>query len=216
MLGGLLEAAIRDPVVDKRFYGVAIAEVVGNTDTANLGRVQVRLPWLNGYQPWARVAMPSAGSSRGTYFIPQVGDEVLVAFNHGDVREPFVVGSLWNGRDKPPRTGTLDPTNVRMIKTPAGHEITLDDTGQSIVVTTSSGQKLTMDAQQIELSAGKGAAKITLTTSGDITLEGTNVRVKAQGVFEAKGATAEVNGDSSATFKGGGLCTVQGGLVKIN
>lgn len=215
-MDGLLEAAVRDPSTDKRFYGVAIAEVVSNTDTSNLGRVQLRLPWLSGYQPWARVATMSAGRNRGAYFIPQVGDEVLVAFNHGDVREPFVVGSLWNGRDTPPRTGTLDPTNVRAIRTPAGHEITLDDTGQSIVVVTSTGQRLAMDAQQIELSAGKGAAKVTLTTSGDITLEGTNVRIKATGVFEAKGSTAEVNGDSNATFKGGGLCTVQGGLVKIN
>lgn len=215
-MGGLLEAAVRDPVTDKRFYGVAVAEVVGNTDTTGLGRVQLRLPWLAGYQPWARVAMPSAGQNRGTYFIPQVGDEVLVAFNHGDVREPFVVGSLWNGRDKPPRTGQLDPTNTRVIRTPAGHEITFDDNQQSIVVLTATGQRMTMDANQIELSAGKGAAKITLTTAGDISIEGTKVTVKATSLFEAKGATVEVNGDSNATFKGGGLCTLQGGLVKIN
>jgi phage baseplate assembly protein V len=215
-VGGLLEAAVRDPVTDQRFYGVTVAEVIGNIDTTGLGRVQVRLPWLSGYQPWARVAMPAAGQNRGTYFIPQVGDEVLVAFNHGDVREPFVVGSLWNGRDQPPRTGQLDPTNTRVIRTPAGHEIAFDDTEQSIVVLTSSGQRIAMDANQIELSAGSGAAKITLTTAGEITIDATKVAIKAASQFEVKGTTVEVNGDASATFKSGGLCTVQGSLVKIN
>src|SRR5579862_1946328 len=72
----LIDSAVPDAPPDMRFYGVAIAEVVSNIDESGLGRVQLRLPWLPGYQPWARVAVLSAGSNRGTYFIPQTGDEV--------------------------------------------------------------------------------------------------------------------------------------------
>ena len=86
-MGDLIDAATREAVwEDKRIYGVAPAEVVSNLDLTGLGRVQLRLPWLPGYSPWARVAAFSAGSGRGGYFIPQNGDEVLVAFSHGDVR----------------------------------------------------------------------------------------------------------------------------------
>jgi len=215
-MSGLMDFALREVSEDVRFYGVAIAEVVGNLDQMGLGRVQLRLPWLPGYQPWARVAVLSAGSNRGSYFIPQTGDEVLVAFNHGDVREPFVVGSLWNGRDQPPRTGSLDPVAKRVIRTPAGHEIELDDTRQSISVVSATGQKLSIDAQKIELSAGSGAAKLTLTTTGDVTIEGTTIQLKAVGNVQVKGTALDLSGDANATLKGGGVCTIQGGLVKIN
>jgi phage baseplate assembly protein V len=212
----LMDVALRDVSGDVRFYGVAVAEVVGNLDQMGLGRVQLRLPWLPGYQPWARVAVLSAGSNRGSYFIPQTGDEVLVAFNHGDVREPFVVGSLWNGQDQPPRTGTNDPVSARVIRTPAGHEIELDDTEQSISIVSATGQTISIDAQKIELSAGSGAAKLTLTTAGEVTIEGTTIQLKATGTLQIKGTTLDLSADANATLKGGGVCTIQGSLVQIN
>jgi uncharacterized protein involved in type VI secretion and phage assembly len=215
-MSSLIDSAVPDAPPEMRFYGVAIAEVVGNMDETGLGRVQLRLPWLSGYQPWARVAVLSAGSNRGTYFIPQTGDEVLVAFNHGDVTEPYVIGSLWNGRDQAPRSGPLDPVAKRVIRTPAGHEIELDDTEQSITILSSSGQKVAIDPQQIVLSAGSGAAKLTLTTAGVVTIEGTTISIKATASTEVKGTDVTVNGNANATLKGGGMCTVQGGLVKIN
>jgi uncharacterized protein involved in type VI secretion and phage assembly len=215
-MNGLIDSAAGQPSNELRFYGVAIAEVVTNGDSTGLGRVQLRLPWLPGYQPWARVAVLSAGPNRGTFFIPQTGDEVLVAFNHGDVREPFVVGSLWNGRDQTPRSGPLDPETKRVIRTPAGHEIEFDDTRQSITAVSCTGQKFQIDADKIELSAGSGAAKLTLTTAGEVTIEGTTVRFRALGNMEVKGTALDLNGDGNATLKGGGLCTIQGGLVKIN
>lgn len=212
----LIDSAVPDAPPDMRFYGVAIAEVIGNLDQTGLGRVQLRLPWLSGYQPWARVAVLSAGSNRGTYFIPQTGDEVLVAFNHGEITEPFVIGSLWNGRDQTPRSGAMDPVATRVIRTPAGHEIELDDTAQSITIVSASGQKVLLDPQQIVLSAGSGAAKLTLTTAGDVTIEGTKISIKGVASAEVKAADVSVNGDANATLKGGGACTIQGGLVKIN
>src|SRR5688500_8354972 len=81
---------------DTRINGVCTAMVLSNFDSTGEGRVQLMIPWLPGYMPWARVSVPMAGLARGTYFIPQMGDEVLVAFSQGDVREPFVIGSLWN------------------------------------------------------------------------------------------------------------------------
>ena len=212
----LIDSAVPEAAPDMRFYGVAIAEVVSNLDSMGLGRVQLRLPWLSGYQPWARVAVLSAGSSRGTYFIPQNGDEVLVGFNHGDVTEPYVIGSLWNGRDQPPRSAPLDPVNMRVIHTPMGHEIELDDMQQSITIKSATGQKVVIDPQQIQLSAGSGAATLTMTTAGMVTIEGTTISIKGTATTEVKGTDLTLNGDASATLKGGGMCTVQGGLVKIN
>jgi uncharacterized protein involved in type VI secretion and phage assembly len=213
----LIEAAaqLSNPV-DRRIYGVAPAEVIANTDSRGEGRVQLKLPWLPGYEPWARVAMPMAGSDRGMFFIPQVGDEVLVAFGQGDVRDPFVVGSLWNGRDDPPATGMTDPVAKRVIKTPAGHVLTFDDAERSIEVETADGQRLVMDAQKIELDAGSGAAKLTLEASG-------NVTIKATAKLEASGSTVKVDGTATAEvhgasldLKGDATCAISAGIVRVN
>src|SRR5262245_40006952 len=100
-MDGFVEAAARPTAVDGRIFGVALATVIDNADQNTLGRVKLRLPWLPGHEPWARVAVLAAGPDRGTFFIPQVDDEVLIAFEHGDIRRPVVVGSLWNGTDRP-------------------------------------------------------------------------------------------------------------------
>lgn len=197
-------------------FGVAVAQVIDNIDSLSLGRVQLSLPWLPDFEPWARVAVLSAGSGRGTWFIPQVGDEVLVAFEHGDVRQPYVLGSLWNGSDSPPADSPTDSVARRIIKTPAGHEIELDDVKQSITITSSSKQSVTITPEKIELSAGDGAAKLTLETSGTITLKAA-VKLELQAAdVKISGTNVEVSGDAAATFKGGATCTVQGGVVKVN
>lgn len=210
-MSDLIDSATADRGNDARIYGVAVAEVLNNWDSLGLGRVQLRLPWMPDFQPWARVAVLSAGSERGTYFIPQVGEEVLVAFNQGDVREPFVIGSVWNSQDKPP---AVDPQSKRLIRTPAGQEVEFDDTFKSVAITDANGHKVTLDPDGIVLEAGM--SRLTLGKDGTVTLEGTTVGIKASGAAEMKGASVEVSGDASVTLKGGGLCTVQGGLVKIN
>lgn len=84
--------------------GVAVAIVTQNKDEDGLCRVKVRFPWHDKPREsyWARLAMPMAGDGRGTVFIPEVDDEVLVAFEREDLRFPYVLGALWNGKDKPP------------------------------------------------------------------------------------------------------------------
>src|SRR5579872_1368435 len=107
-----------------RIYGVVIALVTDVNDPDGQGKVRVNYPWLgesDGY--WARVATLMAGRNRGSWYMPEVDDEVLVAFEHGDVAHPYIVGFLWNGRDKPPSS---DP-HLRLIRTVNGHEIAIYD-----------------------------------------------------------------------------------------
>ena len=89
--------------------GVVIGLVTNVNDPEGIGRIQVRLPSLDN-QPtyWARMATMMAGNRRGFFFVPDVDDEVLVAFEHGDVHTPYVIGFLWNGEDAPPASGTKD------------------------------------------------------------------------------------------------------------
>src|SRR2546426_9457473 len=84
---------------EKKLYGVVAGIVTNNEDPDGLGRVKIRFPWLSEDNEswWARIAAPMAGKERGAYFLPEVDDEVLVAFEHGDVNFPYVLGALWNG-----------------------------------------------------------------------------------------------------------------------
>src|SRR5204862_7721429 len=93
------------------------------------GRVKVRFPWLSNDDEsrWARVAATMAGNDRGVYLLPEVEDEVLVAFEHGDISFPYVVGSLWNGKDAPPATNDDGKNNIRVIKSRSGHVVRLND-----------------------------------------------------------------------------------------
>src|SRR5262245_26653926 len=111
----LIEAAAqqKEAPAEFRTRGMTAATVISNTDLTRQGRVQVRIPWLPGVEPWVRVAVPMAGQQRGMYFIPQQDDEVLVAFGDADFRDAYVVGSLWNGEDKPPATELTDPVKKR-------------------------------------------------------------------------------------------------------
>lgn len=109
----------------ERTYGVVTAHVIDRDDSNRQGRVKLRYGWMgddsDGY--WAPVATMMAGGNRGTWFMPEIGDEVLCAFEQGDVSHPFVVGFVWNGEDQPPET---DPQR-RVIRSRNGHEIALYD-----------------------------------------------------------------------------------------
>lgn len=109
--------------------GVSVGVVTDNADPDGLGRVRVRLSWLPSDEAswWARVAAPMAGKQRGVYFLPEVGDEVLVAFEHGRPDRAYVLGSLWNGADRPPLTNDDKKNNLRTIRSRSGHELLFDD-----------------------------------------------------------------------------------------
>ena len=215
--GGLIETAAQiDRPDDRRLFGVSAAQVIANIDETNQGRVQVRLPWLPSIQPWARVAVLMTGNNRGTYFIPQEGDEVLVAFNQGDIGDAYIIGSLWNGRDRPPASSPTDAINIRKIRTPAGHEITFDDLAGSISITSSSQQKIVIDTQKIEIGTAGGKSTLRLETSGKVSLQ-SKVGIDLQAPkINIGGQVLSVNGSETTNVGGGKLCAIQANQVTIN
>lgn len=196
-----------------RVVGVVVGVVTNNQDPDGMGRVKLKFPWLSDEDEsnWARVAAPSAGNGRGFYFLPEVEDEVLVAFEQGDVRFPYVVGSLWNGKDKPPTPGD-DKNNFRVIKSRSGHAVRLsDEDGKEMIEIVDGSEKnviridmskktitITSD-KDIVLSAARGkitldAQEIEIKSSADAKVEaGGNMDLKATGQTNVKGATVNLN-----------------------
>jgi uncharacterized protein involved in type VI secretion and phage assembly len=137
--------------------GVALAIVVDNKDDSGSGRVRVRLASQSGETLWAPVVTPMSGAGRGVYFIPEVGDEVLVAFEQADARRPYVIGSLWTTRDRPPVTNADGQNDVRLIRTRKGHVLTFDDGARGRVeLALNDGKHLSIDDDGIRLDDGKG------------------------------------------------------------
>ena len=176
--------------------------------------MKVQFPWLSEEDEsnWARIAAPMAGKERGMYFLPEVDDEVLVAFEHGDVRFPYILGALWNGQDLPPTTNDDGKNNLRVIKSRSGHIIRLnDEDGQekieivdksaknSIVFDTANNTITITTDKDITLSATQGtikleAQKIELTSSADTKIEaGAGMDIKANATMNIKGATVNIN-----------------------
>jgi uncharacterized protein involved in type VI secretion and phage assembly len=162
--------------------GVVVGIVKSLKDPKNLGRVEVHFPWLsdsnNSY--WARIATLMAGSGRGSWFMPEVDDEVLVAFEHGDSQHPYIIGFLWNGQDKPPNDGIN--TKVRRLKTVSGHVVEFDDRAdQEKIRITTQGE------HEIEMKDTLPASSVTIKTKGgqeiklDDTPVSTSITIKTTG-----------------------------------
>ena len=200
---------------ENKIYGVSIATVLNNVDCTGEARVQLMLPWLPGYTPWARLSAQMAGMGRGSYFVPQVGDEVLVAFNNGDVREPYVLGTCWNTTDRPPSLSPSDAVTKRKIRTPLGHELSFDEATQSVTLTSNTMSTLTLDLTKAELSTP--TAKITIGKAGDVTISAKTKLTLDAPVIEIKAGTVlTAKSGGAATLKAGATCVVQGAMVKIN
>ena len=134
-----------------RVYGAVVGVVTSIDDPNKLGRVKVRFPWLKDdiESTWARIVSFMAGPQRGSVFRPEVGDEVLLVFEHGDMRFPYVIGGLWNGLDAmPPQRGADADNNIRLIKSRSGHMILFDDTAGSEKITV-----IDKNGHMIELSS---------------------------------------------------------------
>jgi uncharacterized protein involved in type VI secretion and phage assembly len=114
---------------ENRFFGVVVGIVTNVDDPDDLGRVKVKFPWLADDQEsyWARISNLLAGNGYGSWFLPAVGTEVLVAFEHGDIRFPYVLGMLWNGQDKPPQPKSDDDKeHDKVIKTAQKNLLTIN------------------------------------------------------------------------------------------
>ncbi|HUA20138.1 MAG TPA: phage baseplate assembly protein V [Bryobacteraceae bacterium] len=177
----------RDPTPPpkKQWYGVVIGRVVDNNDPQKLGRIQLQYFWQEQNQTsWARMMMPHTGSQRGIYFMPEVGDEVVVAFEDGDPERPIVLGCLWNATDTPPTEdywgGEYANNDVKRIMTKSGHRIQLVDKQgkESISIATPTHLKIAM----VESSDENGRPTMTLHSDGDIILSATG-RIHLKSAF---------------------------------
>lgn len=192
-----------------RIFGIVVGIVSNNKDPENLGRVKVRFPWLadEAESWWARIAAPMAGANRGFFFLPEIDDEVCVAFEHGDLNRPYILGFLWNGLDAPPlqtsaAVGADGKVNKRVIKSRSGHTITLDDSNgdeKIEIVDKTSRNKIVID------SVG---GKLTIEMSGDITVTGTNISLEGKAKVELKAPQIDI----TAT----GKVKISGPLVELN
>lgn len=168
----------------RRIRGVVSARVADNNDPRDMGRLKVQYDWQEeGETAWARMATPHAGGDRGFLFLPEKGDEVLVAFENGEPERPIVLGCLWNGVDHAPRTefwgGDIEPNHVKRIVTKSGHRIQLvdQDGKEALVVATPSKLKISM----LEKADETGRPMLLLhTEDGDIVVSAPNGRIHVQ------------------------------------
>ena len=172
-------------VTDRRYYGVVPAIVApfpdGEQDSTQEGRVPLQFPWFDPDMVTlpCRVAQLYAGDGYGAMWRPEIGDEVLVGFVHGDMRDPIVLGGLYNGKDKPV-THPDDSTDQKVFVTKAGHRIVFDDKASSITVATKSGTSITLDGDGTNVTISADA-KITLKARDiELTADGGDVTVKGQ------------------------------------
>jgi uncharacterized protein involved in type VI secretion and phage assembly len=208
---GLTDQVSRDR---QRIYGVSVGLVIDNKDPQGLGRVRLKFPMLSDDEigHWARIAVLMAGADRGTFFLPEVGEEVLVAFEQGDIARPYVLGALWNGVDKPPETNADGKNNLRLVKSRSGHLIRLDDTdgAEKIeIIDKSGGNSISIDTQN---------NAITITSAADITIDAPQgtLKLSAQAIEIASAANMDVEAQGNLTLQASGNTTLKGAMVNIN
>lgn len=227
--------------------GLMVGIVTDNNDPDGLGRVKVKYAGDDEVgSPWARLVTLGAGANRGSIFMPEVNDEVLVGFEHGDTRRPVVLGGLYSKKNKLPDWGVADnKVAARRITSGAGHIFEFgDDSDPSkshVLLKLAGGAhllRLGADKFDLEVAGGKpitikaGSAKFEITASGDVNIEGNNVNIKATQALNLQGGTTatvkgstsaelsgmqvSVKGSATGTIDGGASLTVKGGMVAIN
>jgi len=224
MLSDMIDQSMIQQRHTQLWGGIVTAIVTNNNDTENMARVKLKFPWLDDTleSNWARVAGMGAGATRGFLWMPEVNDEVLVAFEHGDFDYPYVVGSLWNGTDAMPETTTKAVVNgkveVRTLKTRLGHIIRLTDSDSAKTI------EIIGSDENTNIKFDETAKKITIESKADIDITATgNLNLKATGNVKVEGAEVSINGSTSFEVKGGagtvqasGAMAVKGLTVAIN
>jgi len=210
-----------------RVYEPVIGIVTDNKDPEKLLRVKVKIPSLSMQDTtwWVPVVSLGAGKERGWFFLPEVNDEVLVAFEHGDMNRPVIIGALWNGKDKPPEEQSSGNPK-RVLVSRAGSRIEIDDDANTIVIKDGGGKgeitfkaddnKLTIEAKQgdVVIKAAKdlqvkadGGIEMNATMNLDVrggtavNIEGNGTKITASAMLQVSGAIANL-GSSAAGAAG--------------
>lgn len=192
--------------------GVAVALVTQNQDPEGLCRVKVRYPWHEkpSESYWARLAMPMAGKERGLVLIPEVGDEVLVAFEREDLRFPYILGALWNGKDKPPLANDDGKNDKRILRSRKHHYLLFDDGARGVVeLAHEKGRKVVLDDDGFMVQDEKGNVVKVDSNSGAMTIE-------AKGQLNIKAASITLEATGTLEIKASATLTLRGSLVNIN
>jgi uncharacterized protein involved in type VI secretion and phage assembly len=192
--------------------GVAVALVTKNDDDEGLCRVKVRYPWHDKPREsyWARLATPMAGKDRGFVTIPEVGDEVIVAFEREDIRFPFVLGALHNGQDGAPFANKGGKNDIRIFKSRKKHVLKFDDGTKGVVeLAHEKGRRITFDDDGFAVQDEKGNVVRVDSASGAMTIE-------AKGALTIKASSITLQATGSIDIKATGTATLKGSMVNIN
>ncbi len=210
----LIRGLFRHTDQDDRFFGVVVGIVTNNRDPENMHRVKVKFPWISqdDESHWARIISPMAGNDRGMYFLPEIDDEVLLAFEHGSVEHPYVIGSLWNGKDAAHENNSDGNNDMRSIKSRSGHVLRLSDkagnesiaiidkTGGNKIVISTCGNKISIEAQgDISITSQTGKVKISglgveIISQADVKIQGMeSVDITANANVDIKGVMVNLN-----------------------
>jgi len=220
-----------------RDNGLRVAVVTSLEDPLGIGRILVKYPCLEDKtSDYARLVVPMAGPERGTFFRPEVGDEVLVAFEHGEPRRPFILGSLWSTVDVPPlEQGKKKENDLRVTVSRSGHIFNFDDTPgkekielidkdkkrRVVIACAEKKIRVICDDGDVEVFAKSGAVKVEaknveVKAQESAKVEATDVEVKAKSGVKVEGMTVEVKAKGSMTLEAGGPMTIKGATVAIN
>ena len=195
-----------------RVYEPVIGIVTDNKDPSKLGRVKLKIPILSEQDTtfWCPIIMLGAGKNRGWFFIPELNDEVLVMFEHGDLNRPLVVGALWNGKDKPPAKNP-GGNPQRVIKSRAGSKITFDDDkGQLIIEDGGKKGRITLDAK---------ANKITIEAlDGDVCFQSPkdDMSIVAQSIELTATSNLEIHAGGAMAWGAGGSATIKSSSTTLS
>ncbi len=214
-------------------WGPMLGVVTNNSDPDDLGRVKVKLPCLKSdiESTWARLVSPGAGATRGMQFIPEVNDEVLVLFEHGDINRPLVLGGLWSQNLNPPKPNSQcisgGNVNERIIQSRSGHVIILGDeqgkemitirdkTGKNEVIIDSAQNTMTVKCEKDITVEAKGKVNVK-SAGGDIAFEGNNLEIKARQNFKVQATgSCEIKSTQSCTVEGTSGLTLKNAAAQI-
>jgi len=194
-----------------RFSGLHSAIVVENEDPEGLGRIKVRYHWAEEETVWVRFMVPYASTDGGWFGLPEIGDEVIIAYEFGDPDYPIALGAVYNKESVPPSDTSGNDCNIRMMQTKSGNQIYFNDTGGSEEI------RITMDGGKNGIVMKLSGPTLSIKSDGgDVTIESNNITIESQMDINLK-ASANINIEAGAnlTLKGTGQLNAEGGLTSV-